>query len=657
MNRRIVFLFSLSVVCATLVAVAGPLSVSKANDPSSGWRGEGWWMKRHQAKLAEIRASDGAFDLVMLGDSITHQWDDVGAKSLAKMREEFKVLNLGFGGDGTPELLWRMENGELDGYTAKAFMLMIGTNSRGSEDADIAEGIVTAIRLVLERHPESKVLVLPIFPTCRDPLIWLRTRLRRADARVFLDCVDDKRVFWCDFGAKFLEPDGSISTRMMGDYVHPAVAGYEIWREAIRPYLLSSCGRTASVSKDLTIQAAIDAVAAKGGGEVVVPRGTWETKPFVLRSRITLRLEKDAFVVASTNLADYAVGEGQRTFVSATDVEKVRIIGPGTFDGNGSAFRERADIPGESQPQRLPVMFRFTRCRDLTLEDFTYRRCGAWGCHLRNCDGVVMRHVTCFNHVNNTNDGIDIESRNVLIEDCDIDADDDAIVLKTESDKSFQVTNVVIRNCRLASCCNAFKFGTGSYCDFRDVTLENCEFRRPKASFRCGRREKHTGKPGLISGSGGIALEVCDGGRMENVTVRNVTIEGYLTPLFVRLERRRAPQAGQETYLRNILVESVKAVADSRIASSITGVPGLRPRDIVLRNCDFTFPGGGTAADAAAPVPELEDGYPDCHMFETPLPAWALYVRHADRVRFVNVKCRTLTPDARREIVLEDVGE
>ena len=395
---------------------------------------------------------------------------------------------------------------------------------------------------------------------------------------------------------------------------------------------------------------------ARPGGRVRIPSGRWEVKPFCLKSGITLELPADAILFASTNLADYAAQEGERTFVSATDAENVTICGKGILDGRGYAFRETAAwrMTGASQPQALPVMMRFTRCRNLKLEDFTYRRGGAWGCHLRNCDGVEIRRLTCFNHVNNTNDGIDIESRNVLIEDCLIDADDDAIVLKTESDRSFEVTNVVVRNCRLASDCNAFKFGTGSYCAFRNVTVENCTFFRPQGNFRFNRGAL-TDIPGVFTGLAGLALEVVDGGCMEDVVIRNITIEGYLTPVFVRLGSRTAPPAGRETYLRNILIENVRGTCESRIASSITGVPGLRPSDITLRNCDFTFPGGGTAEDAARPVPEKAGDYPDCHMFDKKnLPAWAFYVRHADRVVFENVNCRRLAEDAREKFVFDD---
>lgn len=422
------------------------------------------------------------------------------------------------------------------------------------------------------------------------------------------------------------------------------------------------------VLQSLNVQSRIDAAAAAGGGTVVVEKGEWVSKPFVLRSNVTLELKEGAVVSASTNLVDYAgMGDGQRYFVFAEDATNVAIVGKGVLDGQGWAFREVRKLPGESQPQKLPVMMRFSRCRDLRLEGFTYRNCGAWGCHLKNCDGVTVKGLTCFSHANRTNDGIDIESSNVVVEDCTFDTGDDAVVFKTESDKTFPVTNVVVRNCRIASRCNGIKFGTGSYCDVRDVRIENCTLFRA-APHPGGRSRKEF--PGVKvdnAGLAGLALEVVDGGRLENVTIRGIEMEGFMVPVFIRLGRRRALLSEKGTYLRNVLIENVKAVADSRIANSITGVPGLRPSGITFRNVEIVSPGGGTREDAERPVPEMETMYPECTMFhegfpdfadntKIALPASGFYIRHADDVRFENVRLATRAPDAREIVVTDDVG-
>ena len=405
----------------------------------------------------------------------------------------------------------------------------------------------------------------------------------------------------------------------------------------------------------LDVQKLVDDAAAKGGGEAYVPAGRWEVKPFVMKSNVTLRLDDRAMIFASGNPDDYVKDPLRRAFIFSEGAENIAIVGRGSINGRGSKFRELRSLPGESQPQSLPVMIRLSTSRNVRLEDFTYYDCGAWGCHLRNCDGVTVRRIKCHSHVNNTNDGLDIESSNVLVEDCDIDSNDDALCFKTESDKTFPVTNVVVRNCRLASCCNAIKFGTGTYCDMRGITIENCRLGRASANHGFQWHKSNPGVTNRICGIAGFAIEVVDGGRLDGLTIRNVEMEGYAVPVFVREQRRHEPAPGKETYLRNVLVENVKAVADSRIASSITGVPGRRPRGITLRNVDILCPGGGTEEDAKRPVPELEKGYPDAHMFgHKALPAWGFYVRHADDVRFENVTLRLAAPDARRKFVFDD---
>lgn len=423
-------------------------------------------------------------------------------------------------------------------------------------------------------------------------------------------------------------------------------------------------GQAAMVAQGamLDLQPQIDAAAARGGGTVCVPVGEHETKPFELKSNVTLELAFGARILASTNIADYATRGECPVFIYADHATNVAIVGKGTIDGRGGGFKETAKLRGEDQPKTLPLLMRFSRCRNVRLEGFHYTNPGSWACHLRNCNGVKVKGTSCFNYCNRMNDGLDIESCNVTVEDCDFYADDDSFCFKAESDKFFPVTNVVVRNCRMGSICNAIKFGTGSYNVFRDITIENCELRRSPGAWRWDWRKM--GMPGVTNrycGIAGLALEVVDGGRMENVTIRNIKMEGYMTPIFIRHGNRHGPKGKGNTYLRNILIENVTGTCDGRIASSITGVPARngmparRPRNITLRNISLVAPGGGTAKDASAQVPEKDGKYPEAFMFDKmALPAYGFYVRHADDVRFENVKVETTTPDARPESCFED---
>lgn len=425
------------------------------------------------------------------------------------------------------------------------------------------------------------------------------------------------------------------------------------------------------VGEVLDLQPQIDAAVAKGGGIVRIPEGEHETLPFVLKSNVTLQFEDGAVLLASTNITDYAASPGNRSFVSAENATNIAIIGKGTINGRGRVFKKPAKrMPLEVLPTHRPFLIRFTRCRNVRLEGFHYRESAVWGMHLRNCDGVLVRGVSCFNHVNSNNDGIDVESANVTIEDCDIDADDDAVVFKTDSDKSFAVTNITVRNCRLASCCNAVKFGTGSYGTFRDVTVDNCHLDRPKGYHVCGNWWTRSWSKNLydpstrrICGWAAIELAVVDGGQLENVTLRNLKIEGYIQPIHIRHHHRHEPKDGKfDTYLRNVLIENISGSVDGRIASAITGVPARdgatarRPRDIVLRNIHLTSLGGGTMEDATRKVPEKDGAYPACWMYDKkPLPAYGFFVRHADNIVFDDVEITPRTPDARPQFVFDDV--
>ena len=189
----------------------------------------------------------------------------------------------------------------------------------------------------------------------------------------------------------------------------------------------------------LDLQPQIDAAAAKGGGVVRVEPGEHETKPFELKSNITLELADGATILASTNIADYATRGECPVFIYADHATNVAIVGKGTINGRGGGFRETAKLRGEDQPKTLPLLMRFSRCRNVRLEGFHYTNPGSWACHLRNCDGVTVKGTSCFNYCNRMNDGLDIESCNVTVEDCDFYADDDSFCFKAESDKSFPV--------------------------------------------------------------------------------------------------------------------------------------------------------------------------------------------------------------------------
>ena len=157
-----------------------------------------------------------------------------------------------------------------------------------------------------------------------------------------------------------------------------------------------------------------------------------------------------------------------------------------------------------------------------------------------------------------------------------------------------------------------------------------------------------------ITGIAGMALEVVDGGFMEDVIISDLTMEDVQTPIFIRLGKRKV---SENSYLKNVLIKNITASSVSYVASSITGVPGLRVDNVEIRDVDFKLKGGGKVSDAMVEVPEVENAYPENRMFGVMLPAYGVYIRHADNIRFVNMTLSTIgNKEERHAIVAEDVN-
>ena len=193
------------------------------------------WLVRHEGFNAISKK--GGVDLLFIGDSITDGWARGGAKIWAERYAPLKAANFGIGGDKTENVLWRLKNGNLDGIKPKVVVLMIGTNNNMANSApQIAEGIAAIVQEIRVQSPASKILLLAVFPRGEKPDdAW---RIKVADVNKSIAKLDDgAHVFFLDFGAKFLQPDGVMSKDLLGDLVHPTTAGYQIWADAMQPKL------------------------------------------------------------------------------------------------------------------------------------------------------------------------------------------------------------------------------------------------------------------------------------------------------------------------------------------------------------------------------------------------------------------------------------
>jgi len=195
-----------------------------------------WWMPRHEEKLKE-KDDLKQVDLLMVGDSITHGWEKTGKPVWDKFYGNRHPLNLGFSGDRTEHVIWRLQHGEVDGISPKLAVIMIGTNNTGHRQdppAETAAGVRAILDELGRRSPSTKCLLLAIFPRGENRDDSLR-KINAGINRLISKFADGKRVFYLDINDKFLEPDGTLTREIMPDLLHPNARGYKIWAEAIEP--------------------------------------------------------------------------------------------------------------------------------------------------------------------------------------------------------------------------------------------------------------------------------------------------------------------------------------------------------------------------------------------------------------------------------------
>ncbi len=199
--------------------------------------------KRTDVVLERAKAAPGNYDIEFIGDSITQGWEGNGKNVWQQLGSKYKIINMGVGGDRTEHVLWRFDQGQLDGIKAKVAVVMIGTNNSnknkdGKEqytDTEILEGVTAIVNEIRRRQPDTKVLLLGIFPrgktfnAQRGRLLEINQALARLD--------DGQHIFYLDFGSQFIENNGDISPGMMNDALHPGEAGYKIWANAMEPKL------------------------------------------------------------------------------------------------------------------------------------------------------------------------------------------------------------------------------------------------------------------------------------------------------------------------------------------------------------------------------------------------------------------------------------
>ncbi|MEQ6120617.1 glycosyl hydrolase family 28 protein [Reichenbachiella sp. MALMAid0571] len=418
------------------------------------------------------------------------------------------------------------------------------------------------------------------------------------------------------------------------------------------------------------IQSAIDEAFNAGGGKVIVPAGVFYTATLELKSNVELHLQKGAMLLGSTNIYDYHRVQGDNALIIARGQENIVISGEGTIDGQGQELALNIDSLHHSgimvqenynyrrmRPGGRPNLLKINECKNVKITGITAVDATDWVLRFNKCDQLEIDNVTVDSDAYWNNDGIDIgDCKNVRITNCNVNAADDGICLKSEDLNSF-CDQVYIANNVVRSSASAIKFGTASHGGFKNVTIENIKV---YDTFRSA-----------------LAFEAVDGGIIENVTANNITATNTGNAIFIKLGHRNVD--GEIGAVRNIKISNVKVEIPfgapdvnykirgpelpffhNPFPSSISGLPGHNVENVTIENVEISYPGRANRGYAHIPlwrlhsVPEVEEKYPEFSMFGE-LPSWGFYVRHVDELELKNVKLTVREEDFRPAYVFDDV--
>ena len=200
-------------------------------------RSESWWIAQHEHTLARIR--QGGVDLLMIGDSITQGWSAEGRHVWSTYYGHRRAVNLGFSGDCTEHVLWRLNHGEIDRIAPKLAVVMIGTNNIGARrdpPEETAAGIQAILSTLRTGLPDTKILLLGVFPrgaSGDDPLRQVTVAINNLASTY----ADNKQIFFLDLSPLFLDNQGRLAQHLMPDYLHPNEQGYQVWADGMEDML------------------------------------------------------------------------------------------------------------------------------------------------------------------------------------------------------------------------------------------------------------------------------------------------------------------------------------------------------------------------------------------------------------------------------------
>jgi polygalacturonase len=434
---------------------------------------------------------------------------------------------------------------------------------------------------------------------------------------------------------------------------------------------------------------AVSACEKAGGGTVLIKGGTYCIGTVYFCDNMTLFIASDATIIGSKNCSNY-----DGALVRGSNVNNVTITGGGKIAGSGEWFvyeprqkpllkplsasyltkrgtsdlelpenslrynyrcriRYAEDKYEEGIPEipRPDFMVWFEKCKNVKINNVILEDAMAWTLNLDTCDKVVVKDVVINNnrHVANT-DGIDIlGSNHVEINHCFISTADDGIVAKNPKHTGREMTDLYVTDCTILTVMNAFKIGTETYHDISHVVVENCRFCFPDIY------------PGTVSG---ISIESSDGSKVENVIVRNITMDKVTCPLFICLNMRNRDKILYSDdinskywggTINNILIENIKAT-NVEVPSIITGFVNTKKdgslitkavTNVTVKDFYAEYKDNEEIVSVPDVIEEYVYQYPENNTFGD-VDAYGIWVRHVENINLDNIDIKPRTMNKRQ---------
>jgi polygalacturonase len=426
----------------------------------------------------------------------------------------------------------------------------------------------------------------------------------------------------------------------------------------------------------LSINKAIAAASAIGGGTVYLPPGTYLCHSIRLKNHVRLQLASGTIVVAADppkksgdegydlpdpnkpweDYQDFGHSHWHNSLIWGEGLENISICGPGLIWGRGIS-RGEFQGPLAETPGVANKAIALKNCHDVILRDFSILHGGHLGILTTGVDNLTIDNVI----IDTNRAGIDMDCcRNARVLNCSINAPwDDAICLKSSFALGVLRTTemITISDCMVSGSFEEgslldgtfrrfgrdadvdrngrIKLGTESNGGFKNITITNCVF----------------------DGSFGLAILSVDGAVIEDLSISNITMRDIVaSPIFIRLgSRMRGPAGAPVGTIRRVNISNIVSSSTSAlICSIITGIPNHKIENVRLSNILIQHSGGGTKIDAARQLEEKEKQYPETDMFGN-TPAHGLFIRHVKDIEIDNYKVMTAASDARPCFLLQDV--